>query len=240
MRVCIIYCNLLCYCQGLSCTCTDVTSCVLYDNGCSYDRYLCITDGQAIAKKLSKNISKETNKLRVHLEKYNAASLQVDPKYPMLMLTEILSPTCDLWMPTSYTSASMSVSTTARRDIIEAFLLLKRCEKELTLLKSDMSNVVSYWKSRENHTKNSLKKLTDEADQDLLYNSGCICLLKKHILEVQLILTKCISSFSSIVSPNLPEWSVPSETANTDIYDSSDSSDSEDDDSSGEDFDSDS
>ena len=82
-----------------------------------------IYDRQTIAKKLSKNISKETNKLRVHLEKYNAASLQ---KYPMLMLTEILSP-------------------------------LKR---ELTLLKSDMSNVVSCWtESRENHAKNSLKNL---------------------------------------------------------------------------------
>lgn len=206
----------------------------------SYDQCPCTTDGQAIAKKLSKNISKETNKLRVYLEKYNAASLQVDPKYPTLMLSEILSPTCDLWMPTLYTSVSTNVSTTARRDIIEAFLLLKRCEKELILLKSDMSNVVLYWKSRENHAKTSLRKLTDEADQDLLYNSGCICLLKKHILEINLILTKCISSFSSVVSSNLPESSVPSETENTYMYDSSDSSESEDDYSSGEDFDSDS
>ncbi len=35
--------------------------------------------------------SKETNKLRICLKEYNAASLQVDLKCPMLMLADILS-----------------------------------------------------------------------------------------------------------------------------------------------------
>ena len=194
------------------------------------------TDGQTIAKKLSKNISKETNKLRVCLKEYNATSMQVDPKCPMLMLSDILSPTCNFWMPTSHTDSSIStrVSTTTRRDIIEAFLLLKRCKKELILLKSDMSNVISYWELRERNIKASLELFRDEAGLDVLYHRGCVCMLKKQLLDIQLTLAQCTSSFSGVLSPmvDCPDHDFDLESDSSDCSDSSDDSSDVDSDSS--------
>ena len=147
----------------------------------------------------------------------------------MLMLTNILSPSCDFWMPTSHAGKSARVSTTARRDIIEAFLLLKRCKKELTLLKSDMNNVISYWELQERNLKASLEMFSDEAGQDVLYNCGCVCILKKQLLDVQLILTQCVSSFSDVLSPSRPDLNLSvaldDESDSSDCYDSSDDDD---------------
>ncbi len=160
----------------------------------------------------------------------------------MLMLADILSSSCTFWMPTTYASVhvSTSISTTTKRDIIEAFLLLKRCKKELTLLKTDMSNVISYWELRANTAKVSLKTLSDEAGQDVLYNRGCVCILKKKLLEIETILTQCVSSFSGtgIISSDRPDLDLPVAFDTESDSDSSDSSDFSDNDSSVDDSDS--
>ena len=120
------------------------------------------------------------------------------------MLIDILSPSSELWMPTMHANICTRISPTTKRDMIDAYLQLKRCEKELTLLQDDMNNVLLYWKSQENQLEASLQKLANETDQDV-YKSGCVCLLKKHLLEVHLYLVKCITAFSSIIA--LPESS---------------------------------
>ena len=74
-------------------------------------------DGQKIAKKLCKGISRETTKVKHLLQEYNAVSSQMDSSFLSLSLEEILSPTCSIWQSPAYEQSSQ-VSFNTKRDII--------------------------------------------------------------------------------------------------------------------------
>lgn len=70
------------------------------------------SDGQKIAKKLSKNITKETVKARKLLDEFNVCSSQIDPHFPPVMLGEILTPTSKFWQSPHKQSEPIPVSVT--------------------------------------------------------------------------------------------------------------------------------
>lgn len=69
-------------------------------------------------------------------------------QYPV-QLQEVVLIDSEFWQisPVSESVASrqLQVPWNTRRDIIQAFLLTKRCEEELDLLKNAMQNVLQYW-----------------------------------------------------------------------------------------------
>ena len=97
--------------------------------------FIFIIDGQKIAKKLSKGITKETSTARKFLEELNNVS-QTDEAFVPLHLEDVLSPESEFWQCPQATASEIPVN--IKRDIIEAHLLLKRCDEELMLLRNEM------------------------------------------------------------------------------------------------------
>lgn len=164
---------------------------------CKYT--LCCVDGQKIAKKLSKGISKETKTASDYLDKYN--SLEADHSQSLLTLPEILSPDSLVWQQLGDNdNRSSAVPPTSRRNVIEAYCLLMRCNKELSLLKSDMDNVIIYWQEKRDCIEKQLLEMQvkGEEDEEDLYKGGCICLMNTLLLESELHLSKATSAFSDI------------------------------------------
>lgn len=146
----------------------------------------------------------------------------------MLTLQEVLSPSCDIWLPPRYSQTVVKfVPSATRRDIIEAYLLVKRCEKELFLLKQDMHNTLLYWKDREEHANTVLKQIVEDCRTTEKFKRGCMCLLGKHIVEVNLIRSKSALAFQAVVSStaDLPQCAFENVSYNHELSDSSDSED---------------
>ena len=67
------------------------------------------TDGQKIAKRLCKGISRESSKAKQVLEEYNAVSSQIESSFQSLSLEEVLSPTCSIWQSLSTAAGAGSM-----------------------------------------------------------------------------------------------------------------------------------
>ena len=122
-------------------------------------------------------------------------SSQIDSSYLSLTLEEILSPTCSIWQSPAYKQSSQ-VSFNAKRDIIEAYLLNKRSDEELLLLRAEMYNVVDYWNRREEHIKSLILQLSEYASNR--FNRGCVCLLKRLLWETELYRSQANIAFSTV------------------------------------------
>ena len=105
--------------------------------------HVSLIDGQKIAKKLCKGITKETYKAKKLLEELNASLSEADESFAPLSLANVLSPISEYWQCPNESSNQIPFS--IQRDIIEAYLLQKRCDEELLLLQSEMHNVIEYY-----------------------------------------------------------------------------------------------
>ena len=126
-----------------------VQLCILdnFDGTCCVIISPYITDGQKIARRLSISITKETGNARKLLSDYCAASSLVGSSI-QVTLAEVLSPDSDFWKtppPQSLSPhLSQDLSWDVKKDITQAYLLIKRSE-ELDLLSEEKNNVLSYW-----------------------------------------------------------------------------------------------
>lgn len=166
--------------------------------------YICklwfLIDGQKIAKKLGKGITKETSTAKHLLNELNASLSQADVSFVHIPLADVLSPVSDFWQ--CHSTPSHEIPSTVKRDIIEAFLLQKRCKEELSLLQSEMQNVIDYYNQKEAIINNVLHEIANSEENQ--YTRGCICLLKKLKLEVELFRSKAASAYSSVIPVSVP------------------------------------
>lgn len=162
------------------------------------------SDGQKIAKKLSKSITKETVKARKLLDEFNVSSSQIDSNFSPVMLGEVLTPTSKFWQCPHQQSEQIPLS--VKRDIIEAYLLQKRCEEELLLLQSEMQNVIDYYNEKEKKINAALHAICNGESKFNRFNRGCSCLLKKLKWRVSHLRSRTLSFYSSVISvPELEE-----------------------------------
>ena len=95
-----------------------------YNHNCFINVF--ILDGQKIAKRLSKNITKETAAARKILTDYNSI---VSPSTGSInTLEEVLSPDSGFWnnqQSPAISSVLDTLSWDAKKDIIQAYLLVK-------------------------------------------------------------------------------------------------------------------
>ncbi|XP_064391176.1 uncharacterized protein LOC135338993 isoform X3 [Halichondria panicea] len=173
-------------------------------------------DGQKIAKRLCKGISKETKKANKILSEHHHISLQLDPSYSKPNISQVLSPDSTVWQQ-RFDGALVSthMPQCVKRDIIEAYLLKERCNKEQCLLKIDMTNVISYWQEKAS----CITALILETSGTDAFKVGCVCLLKKCLVEVEHNCSKVTVLFSNILE----------NSESVDLDSENDSSDSEDD-----------
>ncbi len=103
-----------------------------------------------------------------------------------------------------------------KRGIIEANFVERTMNKEQCLLKIDMTNVISYWQEKAS----CITALILETSGTDAFKGGCVCLLKKFLLQVEQNCSRVTVLFSNVLK-------------NPDSIDS-DSSDSENDSSDSE------
>ena len=104
----------------------------------------CLSDGQQIATRLSRQITKVTNKMKLTMEKLNAAtdSLRdyINHLPKRIIFDEISDPTSELFSDLDATEicnpaeASTKIPLYTKRKAIDLHLFLKRCEEEEQLL----------------------------------------------------------------------------------------------------------
>ena len=152
-------------------------------------------DGQKIAKKLSKGITKETSTAKRLLDELNASLSQVNDSFVRISLDEVLSSVSEFWQSPS--QASKLIPFSIQRDIIEAYLLLKRCDEELVLLKCEMCNVIDYYNQKKDKICSVLRgPITGDTSQ---FSRGCISLLKKLQLEVNLHRSRAMTAYADVL-----------------------------------------
>ena len=141
--------------------------------------YICIiVDGQKIAKRLSTSIAKETTTAQKILVDYNAIISSGTGECIQMNLKEILCPDSQFWntqrLPAVSTSSKHDLPWDVKKDIIQAYLLVKRSQEELSLLAEEKLNILPYWMEQ---------KVFINQQIDTLRHSYSIALLKKLLSE---------------------------------------------------------
>ena len=105
-------------------------------------------DGQKIAKKLSQQLSKETNAIKTLLQEHNACSNEScdemtlsDAMDPSVIATKLEQ--VGLATPTGISSGK-------KREVIDAYLLVCRSSEEISMLEKEMHSIIHYYEEREN------------------------------------------------------------------------------------------
>ena len=143
--------------------------------------WLLLIDGQKIAKRLSTSITKETTLARKLLSDYNTLT----GSSTKVTLAEVLSLDADFWKnPQLSTGVSSDISWSTKKDIIQAYLLVKRSEEELLLLSEEKENVLSYWSDQKKAIEQQLATTTESFTQ---YTLGSRALLQKRLSEIDLM-----------------------------------------------------
>lgn len=177
---------------------------------------LCHADGQKIAKKLSRGISKETNRARQFLDEYNAI-LQAEGCFAPVPVSEVLSLSSKFWYDEGMQKGCEKVPLSIQKEIIDAYLRTKRTNEEIKLVEQEMRNVIEYLHRKREIITNQINTY-QKCDEDM-FNKGAISLLHKLLWKVELSEAKAVACFSSII--DVPATSVKSDDWTP--YDSEDS-----------------
>ena len=164
-----------------------------------HTRSLWHIDGQYLASRLAKSITRESTKLKGLINKYNALALHSE-KVSWQDVTNLSSP---LWFHGVLQSDS-HVPKNIKLDAIAAHRRILRSEEDIRLIKTEMANVVSFvlkdWATLVHHIH---RLQTSECSP---FNAGCLCLLQLARLKCEKKLCSLKKSFHSCT--DLPE--VPS------------------------------
>ena len=162
---------------------------------------LCLSDGQQIATRLSRQITKVTNKMKLTMEKCNAAtdSLRdyINGLPKRITFDKISDPTSELFLDldtneTCYpVEASTKVPLYTKRKAIELHLFLKRCKEEEQLLVVERERLLSYYTKTCCKIDEKLASIADLSGSHHRFSFGSkhellrmrARLLKRHILS---------------------------------------------------------
>ena len=134
-----------------------------------------VVDGQKIAKKLSRQVTNETKRLRVLLEEYNICQLIVNSSSTQITLDEALDP---IVLSSKLGVHADTTVSKPHQDIIEAYLQMKRSNEEILLLEKEMANTIQFYAEQQK----SLLTLIDQMKQGRIsesnpFSRGAIALL---------------------------------------------------------------
>ena len=143
-------------------------------------------DGQKIAKKLSVQISKETNSIKALLPVHNSCQSILENS-SLLLLDEALDPSkcCAL--------LSMPHFSETKQQVIEAALMLKRSSEEIVMLREESQNTLQYYQPKQQVIAHVLESLGTKCDA---YSRGAIELLQKMHSVVSKIHQECLQAFA--------------------------------------------
>ena len=140
-------------------------SCVLYNDA----------DGQKIAKRLSKQISKETTLLKSLLREYNAVCTTSLKSDDTLTMPSALDPESIEGRLSALGTKYTSIATGNKRRILDAYSILSRSREELVMLKQESQMLVQYYEQRKQRVIAQLSNLSDESTT---FSRGAVTMLK--------------------------------------------------------------
>lgn len=141
--------------------------------------YYC-TDGQKIAKRLCKQISKETAVLKSLLREYNAVCSTSFGSDDALSLPSALDPKSVEERLSALGTKFTSIATGNRRHILDAFSLYSRSQEELVMLKQEGQIMTQYRKQ------SIVAKICDLSDENTPFSHGTVSMLKTLLQKTEL------------------------------------------------------
>lgn len=170
---------------------------------------------------MSSGITKETRKAKELLEEYNATCMQISERYCPTVISDVLQTDSNFWQSVSNSEDNLTkdIPWDTQRDIIQAFLLMKRSEEELKLLTDDMQNVLTYWSNRIVSLTATVEELNNHTDQ---FSIGAKSSLKQLLWEATLQHSRASDIFEHMVKEETSSYDdsdLDSETSDSDSED---------------------
>lgn len=145
-----------------------------------FNSFIFIIDGQAIATKVSKQITQRTNSLKVAVEKYNASLAawkdRVNGLPEELDFDTVKDPESEVFQDfRGNISNKDQVPYSVRRNVIDLHNFIERCKEEISYL--DDHHVTERARFE--------KWITEHSDDTLVYVRGINCILEKRKREAE-------------------------------------------------------
>ena len=150
--------------------------------------------GQKIAKKLSQQLSKETNAIKTLLQEHNACSNESCDEMTLSDAMVIATKLKQVGLATP-----TGISSGKKREVIDAYLLMCRSSEEISMLEKEMHSIFHYYEKRENvityqlglpclnqfeRGKKALLHILLKQNNELLMQTRQVCDLSNHQLQV--------------------------------------------------------
>ena len=186
--------------------------------------YTYYTDGQKIAKKLTSQISRETRSIKSLLSEYHTClSITNVSSSEVITLDETLNPST---IAKRLRNQCFVVASGEERQLIDAFVLLRRSTEEVCMIKEESRCVVTYYQER----KQAILRVLEEFSGTQSYGRGAKAMLHQLLsrvaeqLELAHKTAEIVNSEVHVHQPTGDDNDLPW----SDIDSPSDSSDSED------------
>ena len=161
-----------------------------------------ISDGQAIATKLSKQITRRTNSMKSAIAKYNASlkSLEdwVEGLPNEIDFDEAKEPDSQLYSALNMDTVQDSVPFTVKRSAIDLHNFLERCKEEQELLDTEVEKLISHYESKREELE---LFITEHSGISTKVIKGAMSVFRKNIVNVN----NTLYSLGSALSDYLPE-----------------------------------
>ena len=148
-----------------------------------------IIDGHKIAKKLSIQITKQTKSVKKILKECNVAQSTINSTNELWDLSDVLLPSNSFWESSRMPLGDGTVPFNVKSEAIQSYLLLKRSEEEIKLLRQDLSNAIDYYERKQQLLSERVKQLLHKESLSI-YHKGTICLLTLHSWKIELAISK--------------------------------------------------
>lgn len=156
-------------------------------------------DGQTIAKKLAKQISKETKTIKALLPEYNACQMAIETNtFSSLSIQEVLDPDILSQMLRPHSS----IPSRSKQELMDAHILIQRACEEVEMLRAEMGNMVKYYEGRCKVLEDTIQLFESREDA---FGRGALSLLKSMHLLTDNNLQECMKLFEVSSVSNEPE-----------------------------------
>jgi len=163
-----------------------------------------VSEGHALAKRLSKQITQVTKSVRTAIDEFNR--LECSTHWPLpcsVEFDEIKNPEADLWLRSEFMGHSSSPPITIKRKAIDLYNLIDRTREEITLLQQEMVNVVDHFTSQQTIFTSSL---ADDAPCSTSSETrGRDVFLKMKLLSIE----SHLLSLKDLFQSHIPEITLP-------------------------------
>ena len=156
-------------------------------------------DGQYLASRLSKSITRESTRLKGLVTSYNGLAMESE----RLSWHDVTDLSSSLWSRGVLRADHGLIPKSIKLDSVAAHHNILRAEEEISLIKTEMVAVVSFYLKDREILLQGIQQLHD-ADRSC-YTTGCIFVLQLACLNVELKLYSVTKSFGRFVElPDVP------------------------------------